>query len=125
MSEPMALSSVDPVCGMTVGPESPHRLQHAGKDYAFCCDGCLETFKADPERYTGKENATAPPAHAHGGHHAAPHTQAAGEDADVGAKPPGKAIYTCPMHPEVRSDRPGSCPKCGMALEPVLPTLEE
>ena len=134
MNEPSPSSSVDPVCGMTVGPESPHRLHHAGKDYAFCCDGCLEMFQADPERYVGRQNAPASHPHAshdghptHGGHgsHGAHggHGTPGGGRATV--KAPPNAVYTCPMHPEVRSDRPGSCPKCGMALEPVLPTLEE
>ncbi len=84
----------DPVCGMTVDPaKTPHSHGHEGAAYYFCGAGCLAKFRADPERYL------APPA-------AAPPPQAA------------DAIYTCPMHPEVRQVGPGTCPKCGMALEP-------
>src|SRR5262249_41770813 len=66
---------------------------YQGKTYYFCCPHCLEKFKADPQRYLAGAPAPAVPA------------------------PPG-TIYTCPMHPEVEQDHPGSCPKCGMALEP-------
>ena len=79
---------------MTVKPESPHRLVHEGEEHAFCCAKCLEKFRADPGRFLGErepEEATAPKG----------------------------TIYTCPMHPEVRQIGPGSCPKCGMALEPA------
>jgi Cu+-exporting ATPase len=82
----------DPVCGMTVKPESPHRYEHAGTHYGFCSAGCRTKFAADPARYL------APPAPA--------------------AKP-AAGPYTCPMHPEIVRDGPGSCPICGMALEPM------
>ena len=91
----------DPVCGMSVPADSPHRHPYAGHTYAFCCDGCRARFAAEPERYLARDSA-APPAQAQ-----------------------GAASYVCPMHPEVRADRPGSCPKCGMALEPELPSLAE
>src|SRR4051794_10726320 len=88
----------DPVCGMTVDPQTAkHRAEHKGRPYYFCSVGCRSKFVADPDRYI--EPATAP--------------------AKVAAVPEG-TIYTCPMHSEVRQVGPGSCPICGMALEPVL-----
>ncbi|MCP5277920.1 MAG: heavy metal translocating P-type ATPase [Thiobacillus sp.] len=90
----------DPVCGMTVKPDSPHRAQHDGQTYLFCSAGCLEKFRAEPGRYL------------------APAEPEADEVAPQGVE------YTCPMHPEVRQLGPGTCPKCGMALEPVAPSAE-
>jgi Cu+-exporting ATPase len=91
----------DLVCGMSVNPEtSKHRAEHHGETYHFCCAGCRAKFEADPERYLSPE--TAPPAEA----------------------VPEGTIYTCPMHPEIRQIGPGSCPICGMALEPELVTAE-
>jgi P-type Cu+ transporter len=75
-----------------------HQAQHGGATYYFCCNGCREKFIAAPEKYRGAP--AAPPA--------PPRTPAS-----------GGAIYTCPMHPEVRQVGPGPCPLCGMALEPV------
>ena len=90
----------DPVCGMSVDPHTAkHRTEHGGQPYYFCSAGCLAKFQADPARYTGGRPAVA-------------------EAVDEGA------IYTCPMHPEVRQVGPGSCPICGMALEPVVATAE-
>jgi len=96
----------DPVCGMTVQTESPLRARHAGHDYHFCSQRCLDKFVADPQRYVSgtTHEYAAPPAP---------------EAVEPGAE------YTCPMHPEIRQIGPGSCPKCGMALEPVIPELEE
>ena len=91
----------DPVCGMTPGPDTPHRHTHGGADYAFCSAHCREKFRADPERYLGGGASPEEPA-----------VPAAG-GAAAGAR------YICPMHPEVEQDRPGACPKCGMALEPA------
>ena len=89
---------IDPVCGMTVDPEkSPHRHDYRHKTYYFCSAGCRGKFAADPAKFLNKTAATASPA-------------------DV----PTDAIYTCPMHPEIRRVGPGSCPICGMALEPEL-----
>ncbi len=105
-------ASKDPVCGMTVTEQSPHRLEHAGRPYYFCSATCRAKFAAEPARFVpgGPAMAAAPdPAHA-----AAP-----------AAAPEAGTVYTCPMHPEIRQDRPGNCPKCGMTLEPVLPDLEE
>jgi P-type Cu+ transporter len=97
----------DPVCGMTVTAQSPHQAEHEGRPYWFCSAGCRARFLTDPVRYTG---AASPPA---------PLPQADAAGAAEGA------VYTCPMHPEIRQDHPGSCPKCGMALEPVLPSLDD
>ncbi len=84
----------DPVCGMDVDPgKTAHRTDFAGVSYAFCSAGCRTKFQADPQKYL------------------APVQPAKPADAE--------AIYTCPMHPEVRQVGPGSCPKCGMALEPL------
>jgi Cu+-exporting ATPase len=96
----------DPVCGMTVSPDTPHRLQHDGTTYLFCSAGCVAKFQADPGRYLDSKSLVAP---------------------DTMASTPAfaarEAQYTCPMHPEVRQQGPGSCPKCGMALEPAgVPT---
>jgi P-type Cu+ transporter len=95
---------IDPVCGMTVTPASPHHAVHGGRDYHFCSAGCRTKFVADPAKYLGPalDAATV---------HAAP--------APAGTK------YTCPMHPDIVQDGPGTCPICGMALEPLLPALED
>ena len=97
----------DPVCGMTVTVQSPHVFQHEGMPVYFCSAGCKAKFAANPAKY---------PVAASG---AAALVPAMTEPEVVGA------VYTCPMHPEVRQDHPGACPKCGMALEPELPTLDE
>jgi len=98
--------SKDPVCGMTVKPTSQHRTTHEGHEVLFCSARCKEKFIANPGQYTKHaDDAPLPPAP---------------------AKPAGaKVEYTCPMHPEIVRDAPGSCPICGMALEPRMPTLEE
>ena len=111
VSNEAALSLKDPVCGMTVTPQSPHMLQHEGKPIYFCSAGCKGKFAANPAKYPFATFDAAMPA-------LAP-TPAMFEPVAAGA------IYTCPMHPEVRQDKPGACPKCGMALEPEMPTLDE
>lgn len=89
----------DPVCGMTVDPHTtPHRHQYAGHTYYFCSAGCRAKFAADPRKYLGEARPPEPL--------------------------PEGTIYTCPMHPEIRQVGPGSCPICGMALEPELVTAE-
>ncbi|WP_310449521.1 heavy metal translocating P-type ATPase [Sulfuritalea sp.] len=98
---------IDPVCGMTVKPDSAHRFDYEGRHYRFCSAKCLAKFQADPPRYL------VPPAPA-----------AAAEPAES-VESAAAREYTCPMHPEVRQPGPGTCPKCGMALEPVLPELEQ
>ncbi len=90
---------IDPVCGMEVEEKTAAaRYAYDGKTYLFCSLHCLETFKKDPAKYLTPES------HRHEEH--------------VKETPPG-AVYTCPMDPEVREAKPGACPKCGMALEPL------
>ena len=92
----------DPVCGMTVDPATtPHHAQFEGHEHHFCSAGCRTKFIADPHKYLH------------------PAESAQSQPAIPGAQ------YTCPMHPEIIRDAPGSCPICGMALEPMMPSLEE
>ncbi|MGH9202656.1 MAG: heavy metal-binding domain-containing protein, partial [Vicinamibacterales bacterium] len=97
------LEVLDPVCGMTISPaDAVGRVDHEGQAYYFCNESCLEAFRADPARFlNGSRDSAAPTA-----------TEL-------------EAEYTCPMHPEIRQRGPGSCPICGMALEPVTVTLDE
>jgi Cu+-exporting ATPase len=89
----------DPVCGMTVDPRTAkHRHEHQGHSYYFCSASCRSKFSADPAKYLDKDK------------HAEPTPQG--------------AIYTCPMHPEIRKPGPGTCPICGMALEPEIATAD-
>ncbi|MCC6212936.1 MAG: heavy metal translocating P-type ATPase [Burkholderiales bacterium] len=109
--------TTDPVCGMQVdAATAKFTHEHEGRRYAFCCDGCLDMFKANPAKYAaGKTQAARCGAPAHQGHaHLHHHAPAA---AAVTAAP--GATYTCPMHPEVVQVGPGDCPKCGMALMPI------
>jgi Cu+-exporting ATPase len=90
---------IDPVCGMTVDPTtSKHRLDYRGETYHFCSAGCRSKFAATPQQYLDKSQ----------------------PKADV----PEGTIYTCPMHPQIRQVGPGSCPICGMALEPEVASLD-
>jgi Cu+-exporting ATPase len=98
------LSTLDPVCGMTVTSETAPSFEHGGTTYRFCREACRDRFAEDPAKYLARPDPGAMPAPE--------------EHADPGA------IYTCPMHPEVRQVGPGSCPKCGMALEPLEVTAE-
>ncbi len=101
LSKPAAdpKTATDPVCGMKVDPAaSNHHHDHGGTTYHFCSAGCLRKFAANPEAYLKPKTAAAPA--------------------------PAGAVYTCPMHPEIRQVGPGSCPICGMALEPVEVTAE-
>ena len=92
---------IDPVCGMTVDPvKTPHHAEHDGHDVHFCSAGCRTKFVADPGKY------------------------AAGDGRPEDPPAPAGTIYTCPMHPEIRQVGPGSCPICGMGLEPDLVTAE-
>src|SRR4051812_29848889 len=94
----------DPVCGMTVDPAtSKHRFELGGETFHFCSAGCRSKFAADPAKYLAKKN----------------EKQKAPEP-----EMPAGTIYTCPMHPEIRQIGPGSCPICGMALEPEVASLE-
>jgi P-type Cu+ transporter len=110
----------DPVCGMTVDPKSTKwNAEHNGETFFFCCQGCRDTFTAAPEKYTANALPTAA-AHQHGHEHHHHGDRPAPKAEDV----PEGTIYTCPMHPEIRQVGPGSCPICGMALEPVMPTAD-
>jgi P-type Cu+ transporter len=96
------LFEIDPVCHMNVMPETAAaRYDYKGKTYYFCNARCLERFKANPEQFLS------------------PVKPVQIEPAVSGA------IYTCPMHPEIRQPKPGACPRCGMALEAEMPTLDE
>ncbi len=108
---------LDPVCGMTVTPASKHHAEHAGKTFYFCSAGCKAKFEADPERYLAGGKPPVP--------HAAPEpAHTAHAPAPAHAAPKGTE-WTCPMHPEIVRDAPGSCPICGMALEPRAITSAE
>lgn len=124
----------DPVCGMAVKPDSPFHAHHQGQHFHFCSQHCLDKFSAEPQRYAQPvEIEHAEHGHgdhtSHAGHHEhAGHAEHAPSPALVAAAPlaaDASAEYTCPMHPEIRQIGPGTCPKCGMALEPLLPELEE
>jgi Cu+-exporting ATPase len=93
----------DPVCGMEVEENSPHRYSLDGEEYLFCSSHCRDTFRKTPGRFLGDPEVVREP------------SGAGGEE--VGESVPGKE-YTCPMHPEIEQKNPGDCPKCGMALEP-------
>ncbi len=101
-ASPEAVHAIDPVCKMKVDPEKPRggSAEHAGRRYYFCSDGCRTKFVSDPNAFVG-ENQPPPPAPAKG------------------------TEYICPMHPEIVRSEPGSCPICGMALEPRVATLDE
>jgi Cu+-exporting ATPase len=99
-------NSIDPVCGMTVSQPNEHHHQHDGKEYAFCSSGCLQKFKLSPDQYLNRA------------------TRSGKECSDHSCHSTSK-IYTCPMHPEIEQQDPGSCLKCGMALEAKgLPVVE-
>ncbi|WP_316225996.1 heavy metal translocating P-type ATPase [Bradyrhizobium sp. SZCCHNS3052] len=91
---------IDPVCGMSVDPAtSKHRFDHEGHTFHFCSAGCRTKFAAEPDKYLGERE---PP-----------------------PEMPAGTIYTCPMHPEIRQEGPGTCPICGMALEPDVISLDD
>ncbi len=93
-----SIKARDPVCGMMVDPQvAAGSVEYQGHTYRFCSKGCAAKFQADPEKYL--------------------HPQTAAEPTALAA--PTGVEYTCPMHPEIRQTRPGACPKCGMALEPM------
>jgi len=96
---PVEGGAIDPVCGMTVDPHNPKggKADYRGHPYYFCSAGCRTKFVADPGKYLGERE---------------PEPVVEG------------AVYTCPMHPEIRQDGPGSCPICGMALEPEMPSAD-
>ena len=93
----------DPVCGMTVEATTPHTAMIKDRMWYFCGSSCKRKFEADPAAYAAATETKTEPV----------------------VEAPAGTVYTCPMHPEVRQDHPGNCPKCGMSLEPELPSLEE
>ena len=104
----------DPVCGMTVDPASAAgSAEHAGTTYQFCSRHCLEQFRNSPTTYVAAPTVTANPTVYRSTH---PPSSANAVHAAV--------KYTCPMHPEIIRDGPGTCPKCGMALEPMAPQAD-
>jgi Cu+-exporting ATPase len=105
---------------MSVSPgNAAERFEHDGTEYFFCSTGCAEKFRADPARYPEKQDEGAH----HSDHPCCDHEAKA--DSAAKREGPKDAIYTCPMHPEVRQVGPGDCPKCGMALEPIDATSEQ
>ncbi len=104
-------SAIDPVCGMSVDPATAAAsIVHANTTYYFCCRACQEKFRANPAKYLAKTTGGEPDC-------CESHTATPPVPAAPGSK------YTCPMHPEVIADGPGTCPKCGMALDPMTPSL--
>ena len=96
---PIPAKAIDPVCGMTVDPATARAFVHQAQTFHFCSEGCRTKFSADLAKCLAPLPAAVVPA------------------------APAGARYICPMHPEIRQDRPGSCPKCGMALEPEMISL--
>ncbi len=147
--------AVDPNCGMRVQADTERHVDHDGKRYVFCGDGCRQKFKADPEAIIAKgrhreidkgrmdpvcgmrtDAQEARHSIEHDGH--AYHFCSAGCRARFADDPasfldsappkkdvPAGTIYTCPMHPEIEQIGPGDCPKCGMALDPKMPSLDD
>jgi Cu+-exporting ATPase len=102
VAEPSTASAevLDPVCGMTITPaDAVGHVEHRGETHYFCSESCLKQFQADPQKFL--------------------------EPAGPEPSPSPGATWTCPMHPEIVRDGPGSCPICGMALEPVMPAIDE
>src|SRR6185437_9558358 len=96
---------LDPVCGMTIDPaDAVGHVDYKGQTYYFCADSCLARFRKNPEEFL---------------------KPAADRIPNPESRIPAGAKWTCPMHPEIVRDAPGSCPICGMALEPMTVTAEE
>nr|WP_205734190.1 heavy metal translocating P-type ATPase [Acidovorax kalamii] len=96
----------DPVCGMGVTEQSHHSTEHEGRPYYFCSAKCKARFMEAPQKFLSTSI-----------------SESTHQPEPEAAQP--RTTYTCPMHPEVQQDHPGNCPKCGMTLEPMLPTLDE
>ena len=95
----------DPVCGMAVTDQSPYASAHDGQRYFFCSERCRDKFARNPAEFVRR------------GHR--------GRPADDAGQPSSATVYVCPMHPEIRRDRPGNCPICGMTLEPLVASLTD
>jgi P-type Cu+ transporter len=129
-AEPTPADLKDPVCGMPVTEASQHQTPYQGTTYFFCSTHCRDKFLSHPEQYVpmkGTDSASMAVPDAGHGQHRGHHNLSSGATAPESAQPAvdGSTVYTCPMHPEIRQDHPGNCPKCGMTLEPVIPELEE
>ena len=102
----MPIEVVDPVCGMAISTDNAAgHVVHKGETFYFCSEGCRQQFGADPERFLSRQRDNELP--------------------PVAVSPVTKTEWTCPMHPEIVRDAPGSCPICGMALEPRVATTDE
>ena len=118
----------DPVCGMTVAVNPDKSAEYNGTTYYFCSHSCVVKFKAEPNKYmTARPDAPQQADHSccavnSGAHHAHHRHPLPGGEAN---KTDAATQWTCPMHPEVISDKPGNCPICGMALEPRMVSLED
>ncbi len=137
-SNPVPTVERDPVCGMNVNPATArHAHEHAGKKYYFCCGGCAEKFKANPQGYLNKPSSglvalgmpaakptpavvTISPTVSSRAERPFRASESDAESRDLGSSP-AQPAYVCPMCPEVRESKPGACPSCGMALEPEVP----
>jgi P-type Cu+ transporter len=131
----------DPVCGMTIRPEkAAGHSEFEGQTWHFCSNGCKTKFDAAPRMFIGSKTSTSKPLVAEKPNHAEiknwkSHTsnrdqstnkhQMRNRDQNLENGPSDPVLYTCPMHPEIKQDKPGSCPICGMALEPLKISLKE
>jgi Cu+-exporting ATPase len=129
-------TAIDPVCEMVVDPATARSAEVRGKTYHFCSEGCRTKFVADPDKYLNRTPFVLPPRKA-----AAPVEDEQVASGAGPSQPPATPIphsnkgdrkraathgtYTCPMHPEIVTDGPGDCPICGMALEPVVASLDD
>ena len=127
---PAPTDGQDPMCGMPVTEQSEHRAHYRGSTYFFCSAHCRSKFLSHPGQYVAVPAEGSPSeevagaGHEHHHHHHG-HMPAVVETPTAQPATNGATLYTCPMHPEIRQDHPGNCPKCGMTLEPVIPELEE
>jgi P-type Cu+ transporter len=150
-----AATAIDPVCEMVVDTATARSAEVGGKTYYFCSEGCRTKFVADPDKYLNKAPFVLPPrkaaapapaaatppvhkhadgsdcacetdgeaAHDHHDHAAHDHTQHQPPEAALPV--PAGTKWTCPMHPQIVRDGPGDCPICGMALEPMVASLDD
>jgi len=145
-ASPGTAALIDPVCGMKVSDGTAHVAEFEGQKYSFCSAGCRSKFLADPAKYIGAgkpatsarasgccahkaqggPSSSNTPPHEHELHsnHHTPNAAPSSAKSQPATVPEG-TIYTCPMHPQIRQIGPGSCPICGMTLEPVMPSAVE
>jgi Cu+-exporting ATPase len=126
---PEQLATKDPVCGMTVDPnKAAATVDYAGQPYYFCSKGCAARFQQDPRNFLAAPGTTSMAMPAHANHdHTVTQIAAAPANQTAATRPKNSATavrYTCPMHPQIIRSGPGSCPICGMALEPMDPFAE-